>query len=150
MKVGLSLLILLSMAACSRDPVSTEAQPSGSPAAKAASAAADSVAAVAQGGSSLPVTLRFALEGRPRVGTTSNLRLEFSAATPRAGVQFRIEGEALGLDAAAGAQVIDLAEEGKSVTRTVAITPQDRCRRVHRPRWPPRSRGRSGTPGRGR
>ena len=59
MKVGLSLLVLLSMVACSRDPVSTEARPAGTQAARAAGGGADSVAAVAQGGSARAVALRF-------------------------------------------------------------------------------------------
>ena len=124
MKVGLPLLVLLSIAACGRDPVSTATKSSGSPAAQAAAAGADTVAAVAQGGASRPVTLRFALEGKPRVGATSQLRLEFSAASPQAGVLFRVEGEELGLNDAATPQMIDLTEEGKSVTRTVTIAPR--------------------------
>jgi len=121
MKIGLSLVVLLSMAACGRDPASTAARPAGSTA-QAATAGAESVAAVAQGGSSRAVTLRFVLEDRPRVGATSHLRLEFSAAAPQAGVTFRIEGEELGFDAGSAPQAIDVTEAG--ATRTVAFTPR--------------------------
>ena len=122
MKIGLSLVVLLSMAACGRDPASTAARPAGSTAAQAATAGAESVAAVAQGGSSRAVTLRFVLEDRPRVGATSHLRLEFSAATPQAGVTFRIEGEELGFDAGSAPQAIDVTQAG--ATSTVAFTPR--------------------------
>ena len=122
MKIGLSLVVLLSLVACGRDPASTAAKPAGSPAARAASAGEESVAAVPQGGSSRAVTLRFVLEDKPRVGATSHLRLEFSAAAPQAGVTFRIEGEELGFDAGTAPQAIDVTEAG--TTRTVAFTPR--------------------------
>lgn len=124
MKVGLSLLVLLSVAACSREPASSAAKPAGSPAAQSGGSGAESVAAVAEGGSSRAVTVRFVLQERPSVGSTSHLQLEFAAAAPQPGASFRIEGNELGFDAATSRQVIDLGEAGRSAIQTVAFTPR--------------------------
>lgn len=124
MKVGLSLLVLLSVAACGRDPASSVAKTAGSPAAQSGGSGTESVSAVVEGGSSRAVTLRFALQERPRVGATSHLQLEFAAAAPQPGATFRVEGEELGFDASGNRQVLDLAEAGRSVTQTVSFTPR--------------------------
>lgn len=124
-RFGLPLLVLLSVCACSRDPQPVQGGAGSSNAARPnAAATGDSIAAVAQGGATGPVRLRFAVEERPVVGAASNLRLEFSAAAPLSGVSVRIEGETLGLDAAGSQKVIDLPEADRPVTYTVSFTPQ--------------------------
>lgn len=122
-RFGLPLLLLLSVSACSRDPQPSE-EATGTASLPNAAASVDSVAAVAQGGAAGPVTVRFALEDRPLVGTQANLRLELAAASPLSGVSVRIEGETLGFEPEGSQKVIDLPEAGKPVSYTVRFTPQ--------------------------
>jgi len=123
-RIGLPLLVLLSVCACSRDPQPEQGESAGNAARTNAAASGDSVAAVAQGGATGPVSLRFAVETRPVVGTASSLRLELAAAAPLTGVSVRIEGETLGFDAAGSQKVIDLPEAGKPVVYAVRFTPE--------------------------
>ena len=122
-RIGLSLLVSLSLGACSREPQQSEAA-GVTPTAATATAASDTVAAVAQGGVTGPVSVRFAIEERPTVGVATNLRLEFASAAPQSGVSVRVEGESLGLDPAGSQKVIDLPEPGKPVSHTLRFTPQ--------------------------
>lgn len=122
-RIGLSLLVSLTLGACSREP-QPEAGAAAATPSSPTTAASDTVAAVAQGGVTGPVSLRFAIEQRPAVGVATNLRLEFSSAMPQSGVSVRIEGESLGFDPAGSQKVIDLPEPGKPVTYTLRFTPQ--------------------------
>jgi hypothetical protein len=122
-RIGLSLLLSLSLGACSREPQPAETA-AATPSAATATAASDTVAAVAQGGVTGPVSVRFAIEERPTVGVATNLRLEFSSAAPQSGVSVRIEGESLGIDPAGSQKVIDLPEPGKPVSHTLRFMPQ--------------------------
>lgn len=124
MRLGLALLFTLSVCACSRDPGPAPAVGDSTPAVQTARPGVpDSVAAVAQGGAPGPVTLRFVLEGRPVVGSASNLRLEFAATTALSGVSVRVSGEQLGLDAAGSSRVIDL-PVGETIAHSVTFTPR--------------------------
>jgi hypothetical protein len=125
MRYGLSLLVLLSVAACSRDPEPPSAG-GAAPAAAASKAptADDTVAAAQQTAGKSPVTLRFLLDSKPVVGSATPVRLDFTAAEPIAQLAVRAEGAGLTVDATGASAMLALPEAGRVVSHTVGVTPQ--------------------------
>jgi len=125
MKYGLPLLVLLSVAACGRDPASSPASVNTSALdAKRSAAAEETVAAVQQSSGRAAVVLRFALENKPALGSPTRIRLDFTAAEPLAQVAVSTEGMGMAVDAAGATATLAMAEAGKTVSHTVVVTPQ--------------------------
>jgi hypothetical protein len=125
MKYSLSLLVLLSIAGCSRDPASSAATgPAHSTAANRTPAADETVGAVQLSSGKTPVALRFMIEGKPAVGSPVQVRLDFTATDPIARLAVRMEGTGLTVDANGAMAMLALPEAGGTVTHTVAVTPQ--------------------------
>ena len=124
MRYGLSLLVLLSVAACSRDP-EPPATGGAAPAAAASKtpAADDTVAAPQQTAGKSPVTLRFLLDTKPVVGSATPVRLDFTAVEPVTQLAVRAEGAGLTVDAAGATAMLALPEAGRVVSHTVSVTP---------------------------
>ena len=119
MRVVLPCVVLLGIAACGSEP-DAAATPASRPAPAAAPAADDSVAAVAQSPGKPAVALRFALDGLPKVGSASHLRLDIGGVPGP--VTVRLRGEGLLLDPEAA--TVTIPDDGKPASQTVALTPQ--------------------------
>jgi len=119
MRVVLPFVVLLGIAACGSEP-DAAGTPASRPAPAAAPAADDSVAAVAQSPGRPAVALRFALDGLPKVGSASQLRLDLGGVPGP--VALRLRGEGLLLDPAAAS--VTIPEDGKPASQTVTLTPQ--------------------------
>lgn len=124
MRYGLSLLVLLAVAACSRDPEPSAPGAAATTATTHTPTADDSVAAVQQSSGKSPVTLRFVLENKPAVGSATPVQLDFTASEPIAQLAVRVEGVDLTVDAASASFMLALPEADKVVSHTVAVTPQ--------------------------
>jgi hypothetical protein len=119
MRAVLPLVILLGAAACGREPdavVASEKKTTASP----VSDADDSVAAVAQSPGKPAVALRFALDGRPAVGVTSQLRLDVSGAPGP--LSLNLQGEGLALDP--GSVALTIPEDGTAASQSISVRPQ--------------------------
>jgi hypothetical protein len=114
-------LLLLCLAACSREPEATAAAAAAAPVAGAR--ADDTVAAVLQSQGKPAVALRFLFESRPVPGTASSLRLDLTSSEADQQLELRAQGEGLAVDPASGAALVTLAEAGKVVSHTVSFTP---------------------------
>lgn len=123
MKYGLSLLVLLSVAGCSRDPASTTTGTTAATGNKAP-VVEETVAAVLLSPAKASIALRFLLESKPVLGSPGRVRLDFSATDPVANLTLRAEGKDLSVDAAGASATISLPEAGKTVSHTVSVTPQ--------------------------
>ena len=122
MRVVLPVVILLGVAACSREP-DAPAQPENAAApvsAPAAPTAEDSVAAVLQSSGRPQVAVRFAVEGKPVVGTPTPVRLDVSG--DPGSLALRLQGEGLAIDPA-GATLV-LGDDRKPVSQTVTVNPR--------------------------
>lgn len=125
MKYGLSLLVLLSIAGCSRDPASSAPTAATAAAARNKAPAADEpVAAVLLSPTKSSVALRFLLEGKPAAGSPSRVRLDFTATEPVANLAIRAEGKDLTVDATGATATLSLPEAGKTVSHALSVTPQ--------------------------
>lgn len=125
MKYGLSLLLLLSIVGCSRDPASSSSTAAAAAAARNKAPAADeTVAAVLLSPAKTSLALRFLLESKPALGSPGRVRLEFTATDPIANLALRAEGKDLTIDAAGATATLSLPEAGKTVSHTMSVTPQ--------------------------
>jgi hypothetical protein len=124
MRYGLSLFVLLAVAACSRDPEPPAGGAAPTAAAPHAPAADDSVAAVQQSPGKSPVTLRFVLSGKPMVGSAIPVQLDFTAPETITQLAVRAEGTDLVVDAASASFMLALPEAEKVVSHAVTVTPQ--------------------------
>lgn len=118
MKAVLSLVVLLGLAACGREPEST-APSKGTATSAAARTVDESVAAVAQSPGKPAASLRFALAGKPRVGVASPLRLDLAGEPGQ--FMLHLQGEGLAIDPPAAA--LTLQEGAASGSQTVSVTP---------------------------
>jgi len=119
MRAVLPFVILLGMAACDRKPET--AVPANRPAAsRAVPSADDSVAAVAQSPGKPGITLRFAFDGKPVAGATSQLRLDL-AGEPGP-VSLQLQGEGLVLEPRSMALTIP--DDGTPASQSVSVRPQ--------------------------
>jgi hypothetical protein len=119
MRVILPFVILLGVAACSREP--DAAVPANKPtAARTAASVDDSVAAVAQSPGKPGITLRFALEGKPEAGKTSQLRLDVAGAP--GSVSLQLQGEGVVLEPRSLALTIP--DDGSPASQSVSVRPQ--------------------------
>lgn len=119
MRALLPFVILLGATACSREPdavVATEKKVTASK----APADDNSVAAVAQSPGKPAVALRFALDGRPSVGSPSQLRLDVSGAPGPLSLSLQGEGLAVDPDSVA----LTIPEDGTSTSQSVSFRPQ--------------------------
>jgi hypothetical protein len=119
MKAVLPFVMLLGLAACGREPDAPAAANNSKPAA-ASRSADDSVAAVAQSPGKPAISLRFALDGKPKRGAASQLRLDL-AGVPGP-ISVRLQGEGLALDPQSAA--VTIPDDGKPARQLIAITPQ--------------------------
>jgi hypothetical protein len=127
MKIRMVLLLVVTIvSACSRDPKvdAVKAQAAAATAARASSAADESVAAVAQGASALPLQMRFVLEAKPVAGMPAKLRLQIVPTGALPNVHMTVTAEHLTLDPASAQADLDLSEVGKAVDHAVEFTPQ--------------------------
>jgi len=124
MRYGLSLLVLLAVTACSRDPEPSTVAAPATAATTHTPTADDSVAAAQQSPGKSPVTLRFVLESKPVVGSATPVRLDFTASEPITQLAVRAEGTDLAVDAASASFVLALPEADDVVSHSIAVTPQ--------------------------
>lgn len=120
MRVVLPLLMLLGVAACSREPAASNgAHTKPAAATIAVPVDEDSVAAVLQSPGSPAVSLRFMFEGKPAVGKPAPLRLDLAG---QPGVlSLLLQGEGLLIDPSAA--MVTLAA-GKPASQTFTVTPR--------------------------
>jgi hypothetical protein len=123
MKYGLSLLVLLSIAGCSRESPSSATTGTAATTANKGPVAEETVAAVQQSSGKAAVALRFLLEGKPAVGTPVRVRLDFTATDPIAQLTVRVEGAGLTIDVGGAVALLAMPEAGKTVSHTVSVTP---------------------------
>jgi hypothetical protein len=122
--------LALLVAACSREPeaAATSNTPAPASAATTAPAAADpaagSVAAVALGPGTLPLTIRFILPAPPVVGQPATLNLFVMSDQSLKRVEISSSSAALDIDPAAGALAIDSVEPGVSQALELGFTPR--------------------------
>jgi hypothetical protein len=114
------LVVVLAVAGCSGEKVSSNA-PS---AAKApAAAGAEAAAAVLQSVGTPIAKLGFVVVTKPMVQTQSDLRLDLSAVEVVPELQVITEGEAIAIDPATAKASVSL-EAGKTASHVVRLTPQ--------------------------
>ncbi len=119
MRAVLPFVILLGVAACGREPEATVSV--NKPIATiAAPSADDSVAAVALSPGKPVITLRFALDGKPTAGTTSQLRLDLAGEPGPLSLQ--LQGEGLVLEP--HSLTLTIPDDGKPVSQPVSLSPQ--------------------------
>jgi len=125
MRYGLSLLVLLAVAGCSREPdAAATTRAAATAASNTAPVVEETVAAVQQSTGKAAVTLRFLLQGKPAVGMPVRVRLDFAASVPMAQLAVRLEGAGLTIDASEATTTLALPEADKTVSHTVSVTPQ--------------------------
>jgi hypothetical protein len=125
MRYGLSLLVLLSIAGCGREPASSVNTGTAATAASSKGPVVEeTVAAVQQSPGKAAVALRFLLEGKPAVGAPIRVRLDFTAAHPIAQLTVHAQGAGLVVEDSGAAATLAMHEAGKTVSHEVSVTPQ--------------------------
>lgn len=119
MKSLLPFVILLGVAACSREPEAAATETRRVTAAVAAPAD-DSVAAVLQSAGKPAISLRFALEGKPVAGASTQLRLDL-AGTPGP-LSLQLQGEGMTIEP--HSMALTIPEDGREISQSVAVGPQ--------------------------